>query len=168
MDRNAERHYPTMSLDQIKALPVAEWAAPDCALFLWAADPLLPAALQVIQAWGFEYKTVGFYWCKLNQRAKHMSDYFIGLGYWTRANPEQCLLATRGKPRPKAKDVRRLVVAPRGGHSEKPFLIRRSIERLVAGPYLEMFARSSHPGWDAWGNETAKLDNTFDLFGWSL
>jgi N6-adenosine-specific RNA methylase IME4 len=86
-------------------------------LFLRATDPLLPRAFDLIQAWGVEYKTVAFYWVKLNTKSKHDADYFTGLGYWTRANPEQCLLATRGKPSRQAKDVKPLVVRE---HSRKP------------------------------------------------
>ena len=103
-------------------------------------------AFELIEAWGFEYKTVAFYWVKLNSAAKHDADYFTGLGYWTRANPEQCLLATRGKPPRKAKDVRRLVVEKRREHSRKPDCVRERIERLVAGPYLELFARETKKG----------------------
>ena len=139
-------------------LPIADLAAPDCALFLWVTDPLLPRAIELIQAWGFEYKTVGFYWVKLNARPKHGADFFTGLGYWTRANPEQCLLATRGKPMRRAKDVRRVVVESRREHSRKPECVRERIERLVSGPYLELFARETKPGWDCWGNQ-AKLFN---------
>ena len=91
-------------------MPVAEAAADNCALFLWAIDPLLPRAIELIRAWGFEYKTVAFYWVKLNSSTKHSADFFTGLGYWTRANPEQCLLATLGKPMRHAKDFRRLIV----------------------------------------------------------
>ena len=97
--RNAVSHYDCLDFAALAALPVADLAADDCALFLWATDPLLPRAFELIEAWGFEYKTVAFYWVKLNSAAKHDADYFTGLGYWTRANPEQCLLATRGKPR---------------------------------------------------------------------
>lgn len=86
------------------------------------------------------YKTVGFTWVKFNSKARHCTDFFTGLGYWTRANPEQCLLATRGKPARLAKNVRRLVVEPRLEHSRKPECVRERIERLVAGPYLELFA----------------------------
>ena len=130
----------------------------NCALFLWATDPLLPRAFELIQAWGFEYKTVGFYRVKLNTAAKHDADYFTGLGYWTRANPEQCILATRGKPQRQAKDVRRLVVDKRREHSRKPDAVRERIERLVRGPYLELFARETKPGWDCWGNQLALFD----------
>ena len=128
-------------------------AADDCALFLWATDPLLPRALDLIKAWGFEYKTVAFYWVKLNSAAKHEADFFTRLGYWTRANPEQCLLATRGKPIRRAKDVRRLLVEKRREHSRKPDCVRDRIERLVAGPYLGLFSRETKQGWECWATK---------------
>jgi N6-adenosine-specific RNA methylase IME4 len=115
---------------------------------------MLPDALRLIKAWGFEFKTVGFYWVKLNAAAKDSSDYFTGLGYWTRANPEQCLLATRGRPRRRATNVRRLIVDKRREHSRKPDCVRERIERLVFGPYLEIFARETKPGWDCWGDQS--------------
>lgn len=161
--RSAEQHYPCMTRDELRALPVAErWAAPDCTLFLWTTDPHLPEALALVRAWGFEYKTVAFHWMKLNKsvaRNHHWSefDFFAGLGYWTRANPEMCLLATRGHPKRIAKDVRRLIVAPRREHSRKPDEIYGLIERLVGGPYVELFARQSREGWDSWGLETKKF-----------
>jgi N6-adenosine-specific RNA methylase IME4 len=127
----------------LAALPVADLAADDCAF------------LEQIEAWGFEFKTVAFYWVKRN---KHRADFFTGLGYWTRANPEICLLATRGNPRRQAKDVRKLVVAPRREHSRKPDCVRERIERLVKGPYLELFARETKPGWDCWGNQAGFFD----------
>jgi N6-adenosine-specific RNA methylase IME4 len=125
---------------------------------LWATDPLLHRALELIEAWGFEYKTVAFYWVKLNAKARHDADFFTGLGYWTRANPEQCLLATRGKPPRQAKDVRRLVIEKRREHSRKPDCVRERIERLVAGPYLELFARETKPGWSCWGDQAGLFD----------
>ena len=151
--RNATSHYDCPGPEQLAALPVADWAAEDCALFLWAVDPLLDQAFKLLQAWGFAYKTVAFYWVKTNKI--DTGSFFTGLGYWTRANPEQCLLATRGKPRRLAADVQRLLFAPRREHSRKPDESFDRIERLVAGPYLELFARRPRPGWDAWGNETA-------------
>jgi N6-adenosine-specific RNA methylase IME4 len=161
--RSADAHYDTMTLADIKALPVAEWAAPDCVLLLWATDPLLPRALEVIQSWGFSYKTVGFYWAKLNKGAKNKAideaSFFTGLGFWTRANPEQCLLATRGHPKRTAGNVRKLVVSPRREHSRKPEEIYDRIEALCPGPYLEMFARLSRPGWESWGVQTGLFDN---------
>jgi N6-adenosine-specific RNA methylase IME4 len=114
----------------------------------------LPRAFDLIRAWGFDYKTVAFYWVKLNSAAKHDADFFTGLGYWTRANPEQCLLATGGKPMRRAKDVRRLVVEKRREHSRKPDRVLERIERLVSGPYLELFGRETKPGWH-YAGETA-------------
>jgi N6-adenosine-specific RNA methylase IME4 len=151
--RSASQHYSTMSLSEIEALPVASWAAPDCALFLWAIDPMLPHAMRVMDSWGFTFKTVGFNWAKTNADG----TYFCGMGYWTRANAEICLLGTRGSPKRKAKNVRRLIVAPRREHSRKPDEATDGIVRLVPGPYLEMFARQRRPGWDSWGMETDKF-----------
>ncbi len=160
--RTADAHYDTLDLAGIKALPVREWAAPDAVLLLWATDPLLPQALDVMTAWGFTYKTVGFYWAKLNKSAGGLvfteRDFFTGLGFWTRANPEPCLLGTRGKPKRRSAGVAKLVVAPRREHSRKPDIVRERIEALMAGPYLEMFARTRRPGWDAWGNQAELFD----------
>ena len=96
MGRSAESHYPTMSIEAIKALPVSELADRDCALFLWVTFPMLKEAWGVMGAWGFSFKTVAFVWIKLNRKA---STLFTGMGYWTRANAEICLLATpNGRP----------------------------------------------------------------------
>jgi N6-adenosine-specific RNA methylase IME4 len=148
--RNAVSHYDCLPFETLAALPVRDLAADNCALFLWAVDPLLDKAFELMRAWGFEYKTVGFYWVKSNARS---DGFFTGLGYWTRANPEQCLLGTRGKPRRLGKDVPKLVIEPRREHSRKPDQARERIERLVSGPYLELFARETRAGWDCWGNE---------------
>jgi N6-adenosine-specific RNA methylase IME4 len=154
-----------MGLDEIKALPVHDWAADNALLLLWTTDPLLDKALDVIRAWGFTYKTVGFYWVKENASGK---GFFTGLGFWTRANPEQCLLATRGHPKRMAADVKKLVVSPRRQHSRKPDEMYRHIERLADGPYLEMFARVSQPGWDAWGAQTGLFnDGSVDTRRWA-
>jgi N6-adenosine-specific RNA methylase IME4 len=152
--RSAEAYYDCMSLADIKALPVAEWAADDCVLLLWTTDPLLEKAFEVIRAWGFTYKTVGFYWAKLKKgdpSPTGQASFFTGLGFWTRANPETCLLATRGKPHRRAANVNKLVVSPRREHSRKPDEVYERIEALCEGPYLEMFARFSRQGWDYWG-----------------
>ena len=166
--RSAEAHYDCLSLDDIKRFPVASWAAPHAVLLLWATDPLLPRALEVIEAWGFAYKTVGFYWVKLNaavggrlSRERPLlaeRDFFTGLGFWTRANPEPCLLATRGAPKRLAADVPKLLIAPRRQHSRKPDEAYGRIERLLPGPYLELFARQSRPGWDGLGDQPRLFD----------
>ena len=142
--RSAERYYDTSSIEAIKALPVAPLAADDCALFMWAVMPELPGALEVIKAWGFEYKTAGFTWVKQNKSGEGL---FTGMGYWTRSNAEICLFATRGSPQRMAKDVSQVILSPVGEHSAKPQEARRRIERLLLGPYLELFARSPANGW---------------------
>lgn len=150
-DRAAENHYPTMSQAEIEALPVADMAADDCALFVWAVMPQLQEALDVIKAWGFEYKTCAFVWVK---QTKDEERFATGMGYWTRANAEICLLATRGSPARLNADVHQVVMTPRMEHSKKPAEVADRIMRLVPGPYLEMFARSPRDGWDVWGNQS--------------
>ena len=168
-----ERHYATMTLDEIKALPVQGSAARDCVLLMWAVDPMLPQAIEVGQAWGFTFKTVGFVWAKerrtTSRRGADMSApdhkrFPMGTGYWTRANPELCLLFTRGKPKRVSAAVRKLLIAPRREHSRKPDEQYERIEQLVDGPYLEMFARTARNGWSAWGNQVGKFDVGLPLF----
>jgi len=158
---SAAVHYSTMTIEDICALPVGDLAAADCSLFLWASWPQLPDALAVIDAWGFEFKTAGFVWTKAHAGQLEMFEESIpdqmGMGYWTRANTEPCLLATRGHPKRINADVRQAIIEPRRQHSRKPSLTYQRIERLVAGPYLELFARSRRVGWDSWGNETDKF-----------
>jgi N6-adenosine-specific RNA methylase IME4 len=160
--RSAERHYDTSSLEDIKALPVAPLAAENCVLLLWSTWPELPAALDVVKAWGFEYKTAAFVWVKENPSGEGI---FTGMGYWTRANSEFCLLATRGSPKRVAEDVHQVIMAPVGKHSEKPEGVRMRIERLVLGPYLELFARKPVDGWTVWGNEIARADEPAEAEG---
>lgn len=155
--RSAEAYYDCMSLEEIKAVRVQEWAAKDSVLFLWTTDPLLEQALGVIRAWGFSYKTVGFHWAKLKRsEARHQytnQSFFSGLGFWTRANPELCLLATRGNPHRRNANVQKLIISPRREHSRKPDEVYERIEALCEGPYLELFARSTRDGWDSRGVE---------------
>lgn len=161
------RHYDTMTLAEIMALPVSECAAKDCVLLLWAVDPLLPQAIDVGRAWGFTYKTTGFVWAKERRVTSRRGEAFdepdrkrfpMGTGYWTRANPELCLLFTRGAPKRMSASVHKLLIAPRREHSRKPDEQYDRIEQLVDGPYLELFARSQRPGWMTWGNQTDKFE----------
>jgi N6-adenosine-specific RNA methylase IME4 len=146
--RSANQHYRTEGLDQIKQLPVEHLAADDAVLFMWVVDWCPAQALEVIEAWGFRHKTTSFTWAKQSGDGWHM-----GQGYWTRANPEDCWLATRGNPKRLYEDVRQLIVAPVMEHSRKPDEIYDRIERLIEGPYLEIYARRERPGWVSWGNE---------------
>ena len=112
---------------------------------------MLPEALEVIKRWGFKYKTVAFTWIKENKKS---DGYFTGMGYYTRCNPEQCLLATKGKPKRISKSVRQLIVSRLEQHSKKPDDIRNRIVKLCGDlPRIELFARQRVEGWDCWGNE---------------
>ncbi len=159
--RHATAHYNTMPIKDIYALPVSDLAAPDCVLFMWVIWPMLEHGMKSIESWGFKYKTCGFAWMKADGSQIQMFDEEITpdmlTGYWTRANSEVCLLATRGKPKRLDAGVRQGIIAPRREHSRKPDGIHDRIERLVAGPYLELFARQKRPGWSAWGNQTDKF-----------
>lgn len=147
----AEHHYSTMSLDDLKSLPVAELADKDCALFMWATFPQLKEALELIEAWGFKYKTVAFVWLKKNKVA---DSWFYGLGFWTRGNAEICLFATKGKPKRQSAGVHQFIISPIEAHSKKPDEARAKIVQLMGDlPRIELFARQSPEGWDVWGNE---------------
>jgi N6-adenosine-specific RNA methylase IME4 len=158
----ASVHYHTMSADKLAELPVPKFGSADCVLFLWSCWPTLRDAWRLIEAWGFTYKTCAFDWMKAHAGQLDMlredTDALMGMGYWTRSNSEPCLLATRGKPKRLNADVRQGIIEPRREHSRKPDCVHERIERLVAGPYLELFARQTRPGWTCWGNEVGKFD----------
>lgn len=152
--RNPKRHYPTMSIAQIKRIPVGDYAARDCGCGLWVVDSLLDAGIDVLRAWGFRYTTVLFTWAK---RTPNDTGWHMNTGYYTRGNPEMCLLGVTGRVGlPAARDVRQLIVEPVREHSRKPDRIHSDIERLYPGRrYLELFARRSEPraGWTFCGSE---------------
>jgi N6-adenosine-specific RNA methylase IME4 len=150
LGRSADRHYSTMAEVDVRFLPVDQVAAEDSVLFLWVPWSFLSHALRLIENWGFTYKTSAFDWHK---------EGGIGMGYWTRLQTEPCLLATRGKPKRLNANVRQSIIEPRREHSRKPDCVHERIERLVAGPYLELWARkSTRPGWTFWGNEIEKFN----------
>ena len=148
--RRVEEHYPTMTLDAIKAMPVSRLAAPDSILYLWGTSPKLTEALEVMSAWGYTYRTC-MVWVK--QR--------IGCGFYCRQQHELLLIGVRGTPvLPDASKLPSSVMqAPRREHSEKPVEVYEMLERLYPGRQkCELFARSVRPGWVAWGND-ARLQN---------
>ena len=157
---SASVHYQTQTAGDISSLPVGDLARDDATLFLWVSWPLLEQAMTIISAWGFSYKTCAFSWMKAHTAQIDLfrddADVQVGMGYWTRANSEVCLLATRGHPKRLNADVRQGIIEPRREHSRKPDCVYERIERLVAGPYLELFARARRPNWEAWGNEVGK------------
>jgi N6-adenosine-specific RNA methylase IME4 len=147
MDRAAENHYPTSLLAEIKALDVESIAAADCVLFLWSTVPMLDQALEVMKAWGFEYKS-SFTWGKNR----------MGTGYWARNQTEYLLIGTRGKVPAPAMGTQwsSLILAPVGRHSEKPETFCEMIESYFPTlPKIELHARGivPRPGWDVWGLE---------------
>lgn len=155
--RSASIHYPVMDFESIANLPIDKLSADDCVLFLWVINPMLHKGLELISRWGFTYKTVGFTWVKRN---KLSNSWFWGLGYWTRANAELCLIATKGHPQRVSKGVHSLVETRIERHSQKPNEIRGRIVELCGNlPRIELFARCSAYGWDAWGNEIVSSIN---------
>ena len=150
-NRGAGCKYDVMSINNIKNLPVKELADKDCVLFMWVTMPKLNECFDVIKACGFEYKTVGFTWVKLN---KNKPTPFMGMGRWTRANAELCLIATKGKPSRISASVRSIIETPIERHSKKPNEVRDRIVELMGNlPRVELFAREKADGWDSWGNE---------------
>jgi len=146
--RAVENHYPSMSLDEICELPVSEIAAADSMLFLWATSPKLAEAMQVIEAWGFSYRS-----CMVWVKDK------IGMGYYARQRHELLLIGRRGDPPVPAEADRpaSVIEAPRGKHSEKPAVFIELLEGMYPGwPKVELFCRSPRDGWAAWGNELSK------------
>lgn len=151
-------HYDTMKIQDIKDLPVKELAAKDCVIFMWITYPMLKEGIELMEAWGFKYKTIGFQWIKLNKSGKGK---FFGLGRWTRGNTEACFIGARGKPSRKSNKVSQIIEEVIGPHSQKPEVVRDKIRELMGAElnYIELFARQHFEGWDCWGNEVGKLDD---------
>lgn len=150
--RSAESHYPTMPKTEIQKLPVPSISAKGSVLFLWVTAPCIFEGFELIEKWGFTYKTVAFTWIKQNRKSDGL---FTGMGYYTRANAEFCLLATRGKIlERKSHAVHSVVVSHIEEHSKKPDEVRKRIVQLFGElPRIELFARQHAEGWDCWGNE---------------
>ncbi len=145
------KHYPTMSIEELCALPVNSLADKNCLLFLWATFPKLPDAIRLIKEWGFTYKSVAFVWLKKTPKS---DKWHYGLGFWTRGNAEVCLLATKGHPKRAAKNIHQFIISPIEQHSKKPDITRTKIIALAGDlPRIELFARQTPDGWDIWGNE---------------
>ncbi len=141
---SANFKYPTLKTSQLMKIPVHEIAKHDCLLFMWSTNPHLAQAIQLGEAWGFEYKTVAFVWDKMNHNP----------GQYTLSNCELCLVFKRGRiPRPRgARNIQQLVRSHRGEHSEKPMEVMQAIEKMFpTQERIELFARRKTKGWSAWG-----------------
>lgn len=154
--RNAMRHYDCMSLADIAALPVADIAAPDAVLLMWITGPFLAigAHIPIMKAWGFKPNSMGFTWAKTTSTGA----WHFGGGFTTRKNEEFVVMGKRGRSVRAHADVRSLLVAPVREHSRKPDIFFESVERYSGGPYCELFARQTRPGWSNWGRESNKFD----------
>jgi N6-adenosine-specific RNA methylase IME4 len=146
--KSAHAHYSCMTLDEIKALPVAELCRPDAVLVLWFTQTHTRPALEVMEAWGFTDKSQGA-WAKQSKTGRCWQ---FGTGYLLRSAAEFFLVGTRGRPKQLARSFRNLIVAPVRGHSRKPDQMYVEIEKAWPGPYLELFARYPRPGWAQWNN----------------
>lgn len=161
--KSAVQHYDCMSVDDIAALPISEMFEQDAAIFVWVVQAMLPDALKLIAAWGFTFKTVAFAWVKIKGKQDRLfytgEDVKIGMGYHTRAGFEQCWLATRGKGYERlSKGEPQVIFAPLREHSRKPDEVANAIVRLCGDvPRIEIFARTTRPGWQSWGNQTGKF-----------
>lgn len=149
--KSPDNYYKCQSLQDIKNLPISEIADDNCILFMWVTYPFLEKGLDVIKAWGFQYKTVGFTWVKRNKKA---DSWFWGMGYWTRSNAEICIIATQGTITRQSSSVHQIIDTPIEEHSKKPDVTRERIVELCGDlPRIELFARQKNEGWDVWGNE---------------
>lgn len=153
----AERHYETMTLEEICALPVGRLAKPNAHLFLWVTEPNQFLAPMVFEAWGIPFRSTAFCWVKTNGD----NTIFKGMGHLTRQNIERCLYGRRGPiPARADKGIGQVRLLPRGSHSAKPNKFRRAIEALWPdASRVELFARGEHEGWDCWGNELEERGN---------
>lgn len=160
--RHPSTKYKTMTMKEIRALPVMELAAPACALFMWSSGVWLDQSISVGKGWGFKYSSRAFLWPKMKKDYDDKLflevDAFIATGHTTRKQTEDCLLFKIGKPKRISKGIRELIFAGRRDHSRKPDSTFTRIEQLYPGPYLDIFGRESRPGWTVWGNESTKFD----------
>ena len=151
--KGASAQYDCASLEDIAALRVADLARPDCLLWLWSTNPMLPTALSVMKAWGFTFKTAG-HWSKRNPKTNKQA---FGTGYIFRVAGEPYLIGTIGSPKT-TNSVRSVIEAPRREHSRKPDIAFEEAEKLMPGAKrIELFSRQPRDGWDTWGDEAEKF-----------
>lgn len=132
-------------------MPIKDISEDNCILFLWVTMPKLNECFKVIESWGFKYKTCAFVWVKNNKKS---NSFFMGMGRWTRANAELCLIATKGKPKRISAGVHSIINTPIEYHSKKPDIVRDKILELCGDlPRIELFARQEIKGWDCFGNK---------------
>lgn len=168
-------HYGRMKDHAIAALPVKSVVADDALLFLWVTSPKLYRApgsrmnltpQEIAEAWGFRFSGRAFVWIKTHRRFNSGAEplffprdsFHMGTGYTTRKNAEDVLLFRRGRPKRLSRNTHELIVSPVREHSRKPDIFFQLVEKYASGPYLELFARQSRPGWSTWGDEATKFN----------
>jgi N6-adenosine-specific RNA methylase IME4 len=147
--RGAAKHYGCLTPAEICAFALPPLCADGALLFLWRVAAMQQEALDVVEAWGFKVKAE-LVWVKLTSTSTKLH---FGMGRYTRAAHETCLICTRGRASVRVHDQRSIFFAPVGRHSEKPDAFYLKVARLAAGPYAELFARRRRPGWRCFGNE---------------
>lgn len=151
-------HYPLMTMEQIKSLPIQNISDKNCVLFLWTTFPYLEEQIKLFKHWGFKYKTLGFSWIKTNQKNNKP---FFGVGYYAKSNCEVCLMGIKGQLKPVSNKISSVIISPRREHSRKPDEVRCKIVELFGNlPRIELFAREKVEGWDVWGDE---VESDIDL-----
>jgi len=159
----ANQHYKTMTIKDICDLPVSKIADKNCMLFLWVTFPNLQNGLDVVKAWGFEYKTTVFVWIK-NSKTKIKPKKY-GLGWYSRSNCEIVLLGRKGKFERKSACVQQIITTSIQEHSKKPNEVRNRILQLCGDlPRIELFARQKIPNWDAWGDSPNLQNQPLEVF----
>ena len=159
----AHHHYNTMSIEEIKNLPIDQIADENCMLFLWVTFPNLQNGLDVIKAWGFKFKTVAFVWIKHDKTTLKPKKY--GLGWYTRSNAEIVLLGRKGKFNRKSASVQQIITTEIKKHSQKPHEVRNRILQLCGDlPRIELFARQKIPNWDCWGDDPKLQNKPLEVF----
>jgi len=151
-NRVVHSKYKTMQIEELEKIPLNLIVDEDCILWLWVTFPRLKEGLQLMDAWGFDFKGLGFNWIKMNK--KNTNTLFWGMGYYTRQNPEVCLIGRKGKLKPLTRSIHSVIMSPIEWHSKKPNIIREKIVEVCGDlPRIELFAREKTEGWDVWGNE---------------
>jgi N6-adenosine-specific RNA methylase IME4 len=151
--KNAKAHYRCLPIAEIKAFPVAELAAPNTLLWMWATNPMLDQQIDTLKAWGFDFKTAGT-WVKTTVHGKIA----FGTGYIFRSSSEPVLIGTRGSPKT-SRSVRSVLFGPVREHSRKPEEAFVAAEKLMPkARRVELFSRTDRSGWDTWGDEVGKFE----------
>lgn len=155
-ERGASFHYDTMTNDDIKAMPVKDIAKKNALLWMWVCQPTLPVAIEVMEAWGFNYVTIGFIWIKSTSTSAGVKH---GMGWYTLSGAELCLVGKRGNGiKRRINNIKQVQRHNTLAHSQKPRRFQQDLTSMYPdNDKIELFARQTMKSWDVWGNESDKL-----------